>query len=190
MALTLIIGGVKSGKSSHGEFLLTASENPKKNLYYIASALSIGDEMKSRIEKHQAQRENRFVTFELEYNFGTAVDIEGSNIVSVLQPLSTMNNSSILLECMATWLGGMLSFSHDLEHALVIYHKERDALIKLLKNSSADIVLISNEVGMGLIGSSKLERCYADEMGLLNQKLGSICDHVIQVTAGFPVNLK
>lgn len=190
MAGTLIIGGVKSGKSNYGEALLTDTASRYSNLFYLAASLPLGDELKNRIESHKNQRDSRFVTHELVYHFSEKYEHKGSNICSVLSKLQGSETNGILIECMATWLGGMLSFCDDLKLALTLYYKEREHLLQLIAHSQANIVVISNEVGMGLIGSSQLERCYIDEMGLLNQELGTVCEQVIQVSAGFPLYLK
>jgi len=186
---TLIIGGVKSGKSSLAERLLLKDHLPS-NLHYIATSVALGDELLQRIEQHKNQRGTSFVTHEVNYGALNNTKEANSNLTTILTEHSYCQEKGILVECMATWVAGMLTFCSDLDLALATFLEEKKQLIDTIENSSADIVIISNEVGMGLIGSSKLERVYADELGLLNQSLGIICEQAIQVSAGFPLYLK
>ena len=179
----LVIGGVRSGKSEFAEqqlALLQSTFNPQHALY-IATSLAIGDETKSRIAKHQLQRTSNIITCELDYQQHTLhhfLELYGSQ----QQP--------ILIECLSTWVGWYLSQNKTLTECLSDYESVKDQFIEQLANLQARVIIVTGEVGCGLIGESKLMRVYADKLGELNQQVAALADNVTVVTAGIAQKIK
>ncbi len=176
----LIIGGVRCGKSAYAESCLLEQGNVLQ-LNYIATSIAFGDETKSRIKLHQQRRGEQFATYELDY--------QQQNLAGLICSLNS-EGQGVLLECMSTWVGWWLSHNTDLAVCLTLFQKQKESLLTELRGFKGDIYIITSEVGCGLIGESKLMRCFADEMGLLNQELAAISDSVTQLVAGLPQKLK
>ncbi|MHB8428357.1 MAG: bifunctional adenosylcobinamide kinase/adenosylcobinamide-phosphate guanylyltransferase, partial [Acidiferrobacterales bacterium] len=103
----------------------------------------------------------------------------------------------LLVDCLTLWLTNLLLSAGHEEHrpisespAYVLFRQETDAMVKLLPTLPGRIILVANEVGMGIIPMGELSRVFADETGLLNQKLAETCDRVTLVVAGLPYSLK
>ena len=179
----LVIGGVRSGKSDFAEqqlaLLLSAFEYQQG--VYIATSLAIGDETKDRIVKHQLQRDNNLITCELDYQQLTLshfLEIYGSK------------NQPILIECLSTWVGWYLSQDKPLTECLSDYEQVKDQFIEQLTNLQSKVIIVTGEVGCGLIGETKLMRVYADKMGELNRQVAALADNVTVVTAGIAQKIK
>ncbi|PLW77674.1 bifunctional adenosylcobinamide kinase/adenosylcobinamide-phosphate guanylyltransferase [Cohaesibacter celericrescens] len=167
---TLIIGGARSGKSSFAESLC---EQSVSNLIYIATSPRFDDdaEMVDRIEQHRARRGPRWHAIE-----------EQIALTDIIQRHDAPDNA-ILIDCMTLWLNNLLYRKLPLDQQFA-------ALVAALKGTTAKIVLISNEVGQGVVPSTSEGRHFRDHQGRLNQTLASCCDRVIEVKAGLPLQLK
>lgn len=174
MSIELILGGARSGKSRLAEArcldLLTT--NAKQELIYIATATAGDSEMAARIAMHQRDRDPRWQVFEAPLE-----------LVDVLANLSP--NSVVLVDCLTLWLTNWLC-----EKGLEAYLAERVRLLEVLAQSQACIVLVSNEVGHGIVPMGELSRQFVDESGRLHQAIAAIASRVQFVMAGLPLTLK
>jgi len=165
--LTLIVGGAASGKSRFAENLILSCELPRA---YIATAQAFDEEMAARIAKHKTQR-------------GTNWD----NYEDPLAPWNTLSkidaSNAILLDCATLWLSNTLLGEHDLTAA-------KAKLFASLKEFHGPIVIVTNEVGQGVVPDNTLARAFRQQQGELNQQLAAIADLVVFVTAGLPLALK
>ncbi len=165
--LTLVIGGAASGKSGFAEKLVLSSGQPRA---YIATAQAFDAEMDQKIAKHQARRSGNWQTYE-----------------SPLAPWDALADISpdhiTLLDCATVWLSNILLGDHDLDAA-----KRR--LFASLQSHKGPIVIVTNEVGHGVVPDNALARGFRQQQGELNQELATISDLVVLVTAGLPIALK
>lgn len=168
--ITLIIGGGRSGKSRYGEALAKAIEGER---LYIATAEVTDEEMAKRIEAHQKRRHGLFnKTIEEPLDLAKALAKTGG--VSV-----------VLLDCLTVWLGNVLYRRGLLDH-----YSEVEEFIEALKHNQTNLIIITNEVGQGIIPATQLSRHYRDHAGWLNQAIAQIADKVVWMVAGIPVYVK
>lgn len=166
--IRFILGGARSGKSRYAEKL--ASDGGKAVLY-IATAQAYDDEMQTRISHHKKQRPATWVTIE-----------ETVKIDKVLSDNSSITNC-ILIDCLTLWLTNLLCENHDIMTA-------KQELLDALCQSESDIILVSNETGMGVVPMGELTRRYCDEVGWLHQEIAALADHVVLMVAGIPMTIK
>ncbi|MEX0622279.1 MAG: bifunctional adenosylcobinamide kinase/adenosylcobinamide-phosphate guanylyltransferase [Saccharospirillum sp.] len=169
MSVHLILGGARSGKSSHAERLALASQGP---LHYIATAEAGDAEMAERLERHQAQRSPSFKTCECPLALPEALaerDLPGN---------------TILVDCLTLWLSNCLLQTPE------IWPDYRARLLAQLGHTQADILLVSNEVGHGIVPMGELNRRFVDEAGWLHQAIAKQANQVTWVVAGLPQKLK
>lgn len=165
--VSLILGGAKSGKSKYAEDLSANYENR----LYIATAEARDEEMKDRIKAHQKQRGSNWQTIEEPLNIK-------DHLAAQHKP-----NSVILVDCMTIWLSNLFEHNCNIE-------TETNLLLKTLPNCSADVIMVSNEVGLSIVPENALARKFRDEQGILNQKLAKVANNVVFIAAGLPINLK
>jgi adenosylcobinamide kinase/adenosylcobinamide-phosphate guanylyltransferase len=165
--LTLVLGGVRSGKSTYAERLLTAMPGPWT---YIATAEPLDDEMRQRITMHQARRGEGWTLCEAPYDLAGA--LSGSAAAK-----------ACLVDCLTLWLSNMLLAGRDID-------EETETLVAALAKRSAPCIMVSNEVGLGIVPENALARAFRDAAGRLNQRIAGISDRVIFVAAGLPLTLK
>lgn len=166
--LTLVIGGARSGKSRHAETAIAATPPP---WIYVATAEPLDDEMRERIAHHRDRRDGRWQTVD------APLDLP--------ETLRRLANSGqpILVDCLTLWLSNTLLADLDLEQA-------GDRLMAALATLSGPVVVVSNEVGWGIVPDTPLGRRFRDAQGRLNQRVASIADRVVMVVAGLPLTLK
>ena len=168
----LVIGGAKSGKS---RIALDMCEKPEKKKIFIATAQALDDEMKKRIQRHQENRGDDWVTVE-----------EPVNIMDKILELDNPD-TVILLDCLTLWLNNLFMAYGESQKRI---HESIDALLKRLLQTKGMIVIVSNEVGMGIVPENDLARVYRDIAGSLNQRIAQISRKVVAVLAGIPLVLK
>jgi adenosylcobinamide kinase/adenosylcobinamide-phosphate guanylyltransferase len=164
--VTLVLGGARSGKSRFAEGLARAHAGPKT---YIATAEPFDDEMAARIAKHRDDRAG-----------------DGwSTIEAPLDPAAAIvaTEGLVLLDCVTVWLGNLMHHEQDIASAV-------DGLCAALGQTRAQVILVSNEVGLSIVPENALARRFRDEQGWLNQKLSGLADHVFFIAAGLPLRLK
>lgn len=167
---TLILGGVRSGKSRLAETLALKSNLP---VTYIATATAGDEEMRARIEAHRARRPASWTVAE-----------EPLRLAASLRAHAAPNRC-VLVDCLTLWLTNLLAATGDGQFA-----SERDALIAALPGLPGEIVLVSNETGLGVTPMGELTRRFCDEAGRLHQELAQCCDRVVFTVAGMPSILK
>lgn len=167
---TLILGGVRSGKSRLAQDIAIKSNKP---VIYIATATSNDEEMQVRIEQHKSSRPNNWLVIE-----------EPMQLASTLAKYN-QRNSLIIIDCLTLWLTNLL-----LDDDVQTLDRERTALFEALQDNANEIILISNETGLGIMPLGELTRRFGDEAGITNQLLASLCDRVILTVAGLPLTLK
>lgn len=168
MSVTLVLGGARSGKSALAE-RLTLSIAQGAPLY-IATAQAWDDEMRDRIALHRAQRDGQgWQTLEVPLDLATA--------------LSDIKDQAVLVDCLTLWLTNHLLAEHDLA-------AETAALLSALAGRAAPTILVSNEVGLGIVPDNALARRFRDEAGRLNQRVAALAETVVFTAAGLPLVLK
>lgn len=167
---TLIIGGASSGKTKFAENLvLNYSSNP----LYIATAQPHDNEMKRKIRKHQQSRITfNWETIEAYYDLAEKID-----------NLNPKSFDIVLVDCLTMWLTNHYLKGNDIPNELL-------RLLESIKRIQTNIVLVTNEIGYGVVPENKMAREFRDLQGELNQKIAINADNVIQVVAGLPVVLK
>ena len=167
---TLILGGVRSGKSRLAERLAGESGLP---VTYIATATAEDDEMRARIAAHRAHRPPQWSLVE-----------EPFKLTATLHTHATPDRC-LLVDCLTLWLTNLLT-----DNDATLLEQERDALLNVLPTLPGRVILVSNETNMGVTPMGELSRRYCDEAGRLHQDLARICDRVVLTIAGLPHVLK
>lgn len=166
---TLILGGIRSGKSALAEAEAAACDRP---VVYVATATAGDGEMADRITRHQQRRPDDW-----------GLDEEPLALGSVLARHRGAA-PCLLVDCMSLWLGNLLGAEEG------VLAREREAFLAQLEGYPGPMVIVSNEVGLGVIGMDALTRRFCDELGWLNQALAQRCDRVMLSVAGLPQMLK
>ena len=169
---TFVIGGCRSGKSRQALELAEKISGSKR--IFIATCMPFDDEMKQRIERHKRERDKSWKTVEAPVELSAAIN-ENSREGDV-----------IIIDCLTLWINNLLM---EIENPDVInqcIHK----LILAIKEAKCPIILISNEVGAGIVPENKLARKFRDIAGFTNQKVAECADSVIWMIAGIPVSIK
>jgi len=178
---TLLFGGARSGKSRHAEQLAIASGKP---VTYIATAAVGDEEMAARIALHRQQRPAAWQTVEEQLALGAALTTH------------SRADNLVLVDCLTVWLSNLLfAERHDYPEigkivAPELFLSQRSALLQALQTVPGEVILVSNEVGMGIVPQGAISRWFVDEAGRLNQAVAAICDRVQWVAAGLPLTLK
>ena len=165
MSVSLILGGARSGKSRFAEKLAHGTK------HYVATAQAFDDEMFERIAAHKKQRGDGWLTHEVPFD-----------LVNQLRKLDDAKNF-ILVDCLTLWLSNLLL--NDADCSELVYD-----LVAHLKVTKAHVVIVSNEVGLGIVPDNKLGRMFRDIQGIANQGVATIADHVVFMVAGLPMVLK
>lgn len=180
MTCELILGGARSGKSREAE--RRAAESGRA-VTVIATAEALDDEMTARIRRHQADRPAGWRTVEAPVALADTLRAEAAA------------DRCVVVDCLTLWVANLLADAHTLPaHAtaddLPLFRRERDALLVVLPTLPGRIVLVANEVGLGLVPETPLGRLFRDEAGRLNQAVAALCARVVFVAAGLPLVLK
>jgi adenosylcobinamide kinase / adenosylcobinamide-phosphate guanylyltransferase len=166
--LTLVLGGARSGKSRHAESVITASAPPP--WVYVATAEALDAEMTERIAHHRARRGAGWQTIEAPHDLTSAI-------------AAAPPDAALLVDCLTLWLTNRMLAEADTE-------AETAAIEKVLARRHGPTVLVSNEVGSGVVPDNALARRFADLQGRLNQRIAARADRVVLVVAGLPLTLK
>lgn len=168
--LQLILGGARSGKSRLAEQTAISMQLP---VTYVATAQALDSEMQSRIAHHQNQRPAHWSLVE-----------EPLFLAKVLQKIDG-SNQIILVDCLTLWLTNLLLLDDP-----NVQQFECEQLLKVLPTLESEIILVSNETGLGVVPIGEISRRFVDKAGRLHQRLGQIADKVVFCVAGFPMILK
>ena len=166
----LILGGVRSGKSRLAEQHAIATGLP---VVYIATAQAQDAEMQERIQHHQTNRPQHWTLLE-----------EPLALAQALQA-QAMDGRCVLVDCLTLWLTNLLCLQNEIR-----LQQEIETLLETLPNLPGEIILVSNETGMGIVPLGELTRRYCDEAGRLHQAIAARCESVILTVAGLPLTLK
>lgn len=167
MAVILITGGARSGKSTRAE--ARARSFPGQPVY-IATAEALDGEMEERIARHRARRGTDWIEREIPFD-----------LVPVL--LATDGGGARLVDCLTLWLSNLMHAERDWEH-------EVNALAATLPRLESPVVLVTNEVGLGIVPDNALARSFRDAAGIMNQTIAAAAGEVEFVVAGLPMKLK
>ena len=166
---TLVLGGARAGKSRYAENLIDGSG--ATNAVYIATAQAGDIEMATRIAAHRAQRNGSWLTIEEPLALADAVS-------SNAQPGRPM-----LVDCLTLWLSNLLEAGEDPDEAC-------DQLLHVLRRAPCPIILVSNEVGLGIVPDNALAREFRDQAGRLHQRIAAAIERVVFIAAGLPLLMK
>lgn len=167
---TLILGGVRSGKSRHAEQLAAAAGGP---VVVIVTATPGDAEMAARIAAHRAHRPAHWHVVEEPLELGRAL-LAASD-----------RGSAVIVDCLTLWLSNLLAHPDG-----SLLQREATALLQALSAAPGAVILVSNEVGSGIVPVNELARRFIDATGSLHQRLGEVCDEVVWMVAGLPVTVK
>src|ERR1700738_1630152 len=164
---TLVLGGARSGKSRYAEQEVMSSRPP---WIYVATAESFDDEMATRIAEHKSRRSLDWQTID------APLDLAGA--------LAALPRSAtVLVDCLTLWLSNLMLAGRDIE-------TEIRRLEEAMRAHTAPLVLVSNEVGSGIVPDNALARRFRDFQGLLNQRVAARPDRVVLAVAGLPMIVK
>ncbi len=172
--LTLILGGMRSGKSSYAQQLASGGER----VLFVATAEAGDREMEARIRAHRDSRPADWNTLE-----------EPVELVEALGPV-LRSYDTVLLDCLTLWVSNALLRERDAESARRVIISRANKLQELILDSDCSWIVVSNEVGLGLVPATELGRVYADVLGRVNQAVAADADEVYFMAAGLPIRLK
>ena len=165
--LTLVLGGAASGKSKFAENLIKRSA---KNPLYLATSQIFDDEMQAKVDAHKIQRGDGWTTVE--------------EPINISETLGSVNGAdAVLIDCATIWLGNLMHHGHDIPTFI-------DALMVACRDCPAPVVIVSNELGMGLVPDTSMGRKFRNLHGAMNQQIAAAADTVLFVAAGLPMTLK
>jgi adenosyl cobinamide kinase/adenosyl cobinamide phosphate guanylyltransferase len=165
--ITLVLGGARSGKSRYAEGLIQAQPPP---WIYVATAQAGDIEMAERIVAHRARRAEGWQTIDAPHDLGSVL-------------AAAPAKASLLVDCMTLWLSNRMLAQANMEC-------EIRALAAALERCRSPLILVSNEVGSGIVPENALARRFRDLQGQLNQSLAACADRVVLVVAGIPLIVK
>ena len=169
--LTLITGGCRSGKSTHA--ITIASASPASRKFFIATALPVDEEMRARIAHHRRSRPAEFQTLE-----------EPQRLVAVLESLHGRADV-VVIDCLTLWISNLLQESSD--EAILA---EADALASVNVRAAFSTIIVTDEVGWGVVPDNPVARRFRDLLGWTNQRIARAADEVLLMAAGYPLRLK
>ena len=170
--ITIVTGGIKSGKSLWAQKF---GESICGSRAFIATALALDEEIQQRIKKHQFDRANKWTTWE-----------EPLDIVPLLEDL-TAKFDVVLLDCLTMWVSNLLTVYNLSEEQV---KQKSDDLIACLSGKNSQIILVTNEVGMGIIPNDQLSRSFQSLLGRLNREVAYVADNLYLMVSGIPIEVK
>lgn len=163
-----VLGGARSGKSRYAQ---ARAEAAGGNPVFIATAEAFDDEMRERIARHRADRDARWTTVEAPRDLPAAIDALNAR------------EAVVLVDCLTLWVSNLLLADADVARA------ERQ-LCEAIARFTGSLILVANEVGLGIVPDNALARRFRDAAGRLNQSVAATSREVVLVTAGLPLTLK
>jgi len=179
MSLQLILGGARSGKSAYAEQLASALELP---VTYIATAQVYDDEFAQRVAHHQTRRPPHWQLVEAPFNLAQTLAKHDAP------------DTCIIVDCLTLWLAQCICPDCTPPAGVIrtkaLWQQEREALLNALPCLKSHVILVSNEVGMGIVPLGEINRQFQDEQGRLNQAVAKLANKVSFTAAGLPLHLK
>lgn len=166
---TLILGGARSGKTGFAERLALHSGSKPA---YLATATVLDGEMRDRVSSHKASRGVRFATIEEPMRLSRTIETAGRT------------HDVILVDCLTLWITNLLMANEDVATSV------SELCATLVEFRDAKVILVSNEVGMGIVPDNAMARTFRDLAGAAHQRLAEICEDVYFVAAGLPLTMK
>jgi len=193
MSIHLILGGARSGKSSFAEQQAKQHEvNNHAQVYYLATAQSLDGEMSQRIKQHQQQRPQHWQLIESPITLANTLEqliLKHQSKYKAQHKTQHKKNITVLVDCLTLWLTNCLCSPEK-----NCWQQEKQHLLKLLTNyeqtSEVNLLLVSNEVGHGIVPMGELSREFVDQAGWLHQEIAAIATQVDFIMAGIPLSLK
>jgi adenosylcobinamide kinase / adenosylcobinamide-phosphate guanylyltransferase len=164
----LVLGGARSGKSRTA---LQLAEQASLQRIYVATAQAFDDEMRERIALHRLERDRTWQTVDAPLELSQAIQAQ------------TGPDKAVLVDCLTLWLSNIVLAERDPSY-------EAGRLLRAVREAQGPLILVSNEVGQGIVPSTPLGRSFRDDQGRLNQRIAEACDAVVFVAAGCPILLK
>lgn len=164
--ISFILGGAQSGKSQYAETRVMQRDPP---WIYLATGRAWDDEMVRKIRIHQARRGPGWKTVE-----------EPLDPVSVLKGLK---GQAVLIDCLTLWLTNLMMEKREIG-------TDTDCLVRGVQEYAGDVVMVSNEVGQGIVPDNPMARRFVHEAGLMHQKIAAVADEFVMMHAGFPLIIK
>jgi bifunctional adenosylcobalamin biosynthesis protein CobU len=189
MALIYVTGGAKSGKSSFAEDLLLGMNNGNQKNIYLATSIVFDEEIKAKVALHKERRHDKWITAESYKNFSeTLKDV-----------LSDERKNNMLVDCLTNMISNIIFEEQDInwdkpsekdfEKCNILVEKQVNELINVI-NRFENAVIVSNELGMGIVPSYPLGRYFREIAGKMNQKIAEIADEAYFVVSGIPMKIK
>jgi len=169
--VTLVLGGARSGKTRHGMTLAEQYRATGLQTIYVATAEPHDDEMRDRINLHKQERDALWTTIDAPLNLAATISAHSST------------KTCLLVDCLTLWATNLLLGNNDIK-------AETSKLLMQLNTASGPVILVSNEVGLGIVPDNALARRFRDIAGRLNHDVAAAADRVIFVAAGLPLVLK
>ncbi|MGE5618672.1 MAG: bifunctional adenosylcobinamide kinase/adenosylcobinamide-phosphate guanylyltransferase [Sphingomonadaceae bacterium] len=183
--LVLILGGVRSGKSAMAEKM---ARNAGGRITLVATAQALDDEMKQRIAAHRAARPAGWRTLEEPLDLGGAVE------------QAVADSDLVVVDCLTLWLSNHLcrieaaessgEWGDAVDRLGAVLERDLSRLVEAVRSAGATVVVVSNEVGLGLVPPNPIGRVYRDLLGLANSRLAAEADQVLLMVAGLPIDVK
>ncbi len=172
--LTLVLGGVRAGKSTYAQQLASSGER----VLFVATAEAGDADMEARIAAHRESRPADWDTLE-----------EPLDLVGALEPVADRYDT-VLLDCLTLWVSNLLLRDGEGGAGDADIPAKVHALLETYDRGTASWIVVSNEVGLGVVAPTRLGRLYTDELGRANQIVAAAADDVFFMAAGLPLNLK
>ncbi|MGE0579196.1 bifunctional adenosylcobinamide kinase/adenosylcobinamide-phosphate guanylyltransferase [Reyranella sp.] len=171
--VTLVLGGARSGKSTHAERLATGTLHgaAPRPAVYIATAEAGDTEMATRILAHRMRRGGHWTTIEESLRLDEALHA------------AQAHGQPVLVDCLTLWLSNLMLAGADLD-------EETDTLVQVIDDCTMPVIFVSNEVGLGIVPDTTLGRAFRDAQGRLNMRIANRADRVILMAAGLPLVMK
>lgn len=196
MALIYVTGGAKSGKSKFAEDLLLSLNNGKQKNIYLATSIVFDEEMEIKVNLHKERREDKWITVESYKNFFKTLK---STFVEIKSQEETIFKNNILVDCVTNMVSNIIfenvninwdsPTKEELQQCDERVKKELKELIEVSKNYE-NVVIVSNELGMGIVPVTPLGRYFREIAGKMNQYVAQKADEVYFVVSGIPMKIK
>ena len=170
--ITFIIGGCRSGKSRYA--LELGQQLSEQDRIFIATCKPRDEEMQQRVAKHQSERDPSWKTMEIPLQIDKTIDD------------CSLKGTILLVDCLTLWISNLLLDNQGFK--TIVPHIDR--LTQSLRNARGAVILVSNEVGTGIVPEHELSRLFRDAVGFTNQQIAACADEVIWMVAGIPVSIK
>ena len=176
--ILFVLGGARSGKSRYAQARAAEAAGPGRSVAFIATAEAGDEEMRRRIQRHRRDRPSGWVTLEAPREAGRALESVGPEA------------GAVLVDCLTLLVSNLLLGEPDGQKAEQAVLEEVGRLLRAARAAPVPVILVSNEVGQGVVPSSRLGRAFRDAAGRAHQLVAAEADEVVFLTAGLPQRLK